>query len=151
MKIIRRNEYIAMPVRPLRSGELSIPAKGMLAVLFSLPEGRTMTDYDLVSACRMTLEDVSEVARELEQAARSTFLMPLWTGTILDGCENNEHKRLIVPVLHGTAPRQTAKPVPCPAGKFTVPRGFTRNGETQYALPWTGLRLRQFCWTGAFE
>lgn len=68
MKIIRRNEYIAMPVRPLRSGELSIPAKGMLAVLFSLPEGRTMTDYDLVSACRMTLEDMSEVARELEQA-----------------------------------------------------------------------------------
>lgn len=68
MKIIRRNEYIAVPVRPLRSGALSIRAKGMLMVLFSLPEGRVMTDYDLVSACRMTLEDVSEVARELERA-----------------------------------------------------------------------------------
>lgn len=35
MKIIRRNEYIAVPVRPLRSGALSIRAKGMLMVLFS--------------------------------------------------------------------------------------------------------------------
>lgn len=68
MKIIRRNEYIAVPVRPLRSVALSIRAKGMLAVLFSLPEGGTVTDYDLVSACRMTLEDMSEVARELERA-----------------------------------------------------------------------------------
>lgn len=65
MKIFRRNEYTAVPVRPLRSGALSIRAKGMLMVLFSLPEGRVMTDYDLTSACRMTQEDVSEVAREL--------------------------------------------------------------------------------------
>lgn len=68
MKIIRGNEYIAVPVRPLRSGALSIRAKGMLAVLFTMPEGGTVTDYDLVSACRMRLEDVSEVARELERA-----------------------------------------------------------------------------------
>ena len=68
MKIIRRNEYIAVPVRPLRSSALSVRAKGMLMVLFSLPEGRALTDYDLVSACRMTLDDVSEVARELERA-----------------------------------------------------------------------------------
>lgn len=68
MKIIRRNEYIAVPVRPLRSGSLSIRAKGMFMVLFSLPEGGTVTDYDLASACRMALEDVSEAARELERA-----------------------------------------------------------------------------------
>lgn len=68
MKIIKRREYITVPVRPFRSGALSIRAKGMLAVLFSLPEGRILTDYDLMCACRMRLEDVAEVARELEQA-----------------------------------------------------------------------------------
>lgn len=51
----------------MRIGKLPIRAKGMLAVLFSLPEGGTITEYDLVSACRITLEDVSEVTRELEQ------------------------------------------------------------------------------------
>ena len=67
MKIIRRIEYIAVPVRALRDGELSLRGKGMLAVLFTLPDGGTLTEYDLAAASRMTLEDVSEVVRELEQ------------------------------------------------------------------------------------
>lgn len=68
MKIIRRIEYIAMPVRALRDGELSLRSKGMLAVLFTLPDGGTLTEYELAAASQMTLEDTSEVVRELERA-----------------------------------------------------------------------------------
>ena len=68
MKIIRRLEYIAVPVRALRDGELSIRAKGMLAVAAALPQNAPLTEYDLCAACRMTVEDVSEVVRELERA-----------------------------------------------------------------------------------
>lgn len=88
MKIIRRNEYIAVPVQPLHSGALSIRAKGMLMVLFSLPESGTVTDYDLVSACQMTMEDVSEVTRELERAGylvRESSALRVFDAPLYDG------------------------------------------------------------------
>lgn len=67
MRIIRRNEHIAMPVRLLRDGELSIRAKGMLGVLFTMRDGTVLTEYDLCAACRVTLEDVLEITQELEK------------------------------------------------------------------------------------
>lgn len=68
MRIIRRNEYIAMPVRLLRDGELSIRAKGMLGVLFTMRDDTAITEYDLCAACRVTLEDMLEITQELEKA-----------------------------------------------------------------------------------
>lgn len=68
MKLIRRNEYVAVPVRLLRDTELSIRGKGVLSVLAAMPEATALTEYDLRSACRMPMEDVSEVVHELERA-----------------------------------------------------------------------------------
>lgn len=92
MKIIRRNEYVAVSVRLLRDAELSIRAKGVLAVLAAMPEAAALTEYDLCSVCRMTLEDADWNGRVIlsARAARSMLLTPLKTAMNLNAYGNGE-------------------------------------------------------------
>ena len=132
-RVERTRDYTVMSNHHLKDPGLSLKAKGLLAIMLSLPDDWNCSTRGLAAICKEGVEAIGNALKELKRA-----------GYVVRRQLRGEHGRVgsVEYTIYREAPN--AAPGPLRPGCALTAHGFTGYGFTVYGFPGYGKAGRGF-------